>query len=160
MVLTRSPRSEVRTLMDNASRDANRILENTSRYSTTVIFWITITTALFISIPAIVQAFRYSSHKPGGVEDADFWLLLQAGGMQILNLGTSAYAICKDRMFSRFDRNFLLTMTVAGILFIVAACVLYTKAPTEWSAIVNCFAGFIQAFIVVQVLFDKKAKRD
>lgn len=80
--------------------------------------------------------------------------------MQVLNLGAAAIPIYRDHQLSTYTRVSMLAMSGLGLFFIVGAMVLYTLVPTEWSAMINCMGGAVQCFVLVQVLIEKKEKRD
>jgi hypothetical protein len=39
--------------------------------------------------PIFALGYRYSEHKPGTTEDADFWFLIQASAIQMLSISMS-----------------------------------------------------------------------
>lgn len=113
-----------------------------------------------MSMPLLVKAYQCSPHKAGTIRDADFWLLLQNSGIQVLNLVTAFIPTYKDPVLSSFARRAMLAMIIWGLLCVIGAIVLYTLAPTESSAIVSCVGPTIQAFVLVQGLVEKKGKID
>lgn len=78
--------------------------------------------------------------------------------MQTLGLVAAAISTFKDPYFSAYGRGWMLTMLGLGFCCVVGAVVLYTVVPTEWSALINCTGGALQAFVVVQALTEKKEK--
>lgn len=80
--------------------------------------------------------------------------------MQTLGLGAAMVSAYKDSQLSRYARGWVLTMLSLGFCCVVGAVGLYTLVATEWSALINCMGGAVQAFVLVQVLISKKEKRD
>ena len=159
--MLRDYRYDIRSLID---ADNPSISKNTkdrpSGKSIPVIFWCTIAANSIISIPILIKAYQYSPHQRGTTKDADFWLLIQSGGMQVLNLVTAFIPTYKDRRLSAYTRRWMLAVLVLGLFCVIGAIILYTQAPAEWSAMLNCVAPIIQAFVLVQALIEEKGKKE
>lgn len=54
----------------------------------------------------------------------------------------------------------MLATTVLGLLTTVGAIAIYVRLPTEWSSMLACIAPILQAFVLVQLLFETKEERD
>ncbi|KAI9890051.1 MAG: hypothetical protein M1814_004567 [Vezdaea aestivalis] len=158
--------TEVRNKMDKAAATHHRksthsnLTETQPKISLTAIYWSTVLTTTLLTIPTISLASYYSPHVRGTVRDADFWLLIQNDGMQMLNCAITALAVQPGQGLSTQTCVFLRSLLGLGAASVVLAWVLYTQISTEWSAMANCVPGIVQAYVLVQVFFEKKVKRD
>ena len=100
-------------------------------------------TTSLVTIPFIGQAYRYSSHEPGTLKDADFWFLLQSSCMQLLNLATTLISMYKDTNIHKATRQWMFATTVLGMLTTVSAMAIYVRLPTEWSSMLACIAPIL-----------------
>ena len=54
----------------------------------------------------------------------------------------------------------MLTVLILGLFCVMGAIILYTQAPAEWSAMLNCGAPIIQTLVLVQALIEEKGKKE
>src|SRR6202007_2604109 len=92
--------------------------------------------------------YRYSEHKPGTTEDADFWFLIQASAIQMLSISMSCIPLYNT---SQLPKRVWIPLTIIALLCTLLAIPLYTYLPTEWSNFLSMIGGSIQAFMVLQI---------
>lgn len=115
--------------------------------------WSTFFVTVGIAIPTTALGWQYSTHKPGTSTDADFWFLIQSCSMVLLSLLTMALPIWKGNdLPDKNARTGLHLFMSAGAVSALIAPILYLFVPTEWSALLNVFAGAVQASATLRLV--------
>lgn len=105
-----------------------------------------------IAIPTTALGWQYSDHTPGTPKDPDFWFLIQSCSMALLSLLTMALPMWKgEDVRDKTARTGLHLFMSAGAVSAFIAPILYVFIPTEWSALLNIFAGAVQAFATLRL---------
>jgi hypothetical protein len=99
-------------------------------------------------VPIFALGYRYSEHKPGTTEDADFWFLIQASAIQMLSISMSCIPLYNT---SQLPKRVWIPLTIIALLCTLLAIPLYAYLPTEWSNFLSMVGASIQAFMVLQI---------
>jgi len=117
--------------------------------SSTLVLWSTFGVTVVAAAPNFALAYRYSEHKPGTREDADFWFLLQSSMTGILSLFVSCVPLWNS---SNLPKRVWIPLATIALLCMVLSLVFYLKLPTEWSGFLSIVSSSIQAFMVIQIV--------
>ncbi|KAI9894590.1 MAG: hypothetical protein M1814_001945 [Vezdaea aestivalis] len=149
----------VRNMMDAVAPKPPRAPIAPSQRNTIPIYWFTISVAL-AAIIFMMLAYHYSTHLPGTTKESDFWFLLQNSSILFLNIETMVSAIFNDATIPARNRWGLNVALLVASVLVILACTLYAFIPKEWSGVSTGIAAIIQGFVLVQILFEKKEKKD
>ena len=109
-----------------------------------IILWLTFIGTTLVAMPSVAMAFHYSTNGRGDWTDPDFWFLLQSSSMQFCGLSIMALTLSKDAY------GWSLVPIWAALGCTIAGPSLYCEVPTQYSALLNCVAGVVQAFVILQ----------
>ena len=115
------------------------------------LLWLTFTAAFGVTVPTVALAWQNSPHEPGTNSDADFWLLIQNCSMAATGIVLVTVPLWHGSSYSLYTWFLAAGFSVAGVLCAIAAPVMYTRVPTEWSAFLAIVAQVIQAFLTLQL---------
>lgn len=124
-------------------------------------FFLTGTTLLFLIIAAGLSAlgFKASPAEPGTTKDADFWFLLQGSVMTLLSVVLTCIPLWKMSWLTP-SAFWVWLFAILATACTIASCVIYTLAPTGWSALVAFAGSFATAALTIElVLAADRASR-
>jgi hypothetical protein len=104
-------------------------------------------------VPTFAMGYNHSEHKPGTVNDADFWFLTQASISQGFGLATACLPLWKASAVPKW--SWMPPMVIA-LLCTLLAPPLYVVAPTEWSSFLTLVATAVQGFVALQFAITRK----
>ena len=114
--------------------------------------WSTFFVIVGIAIPTTALGWQFSNHKPGSPKDADFWFLIQSYSMALLSLLAMALSMWKgEDLPDKIARAGVHIFMSAGAAAALTVPIWYLRVPTEWSALLNIFAGAVQAFAMLRL---------
>ncbi|OCK92090.1 uncharacterized protein K441DRAFT_640740 [Cenococcum geophilum 1.58] len=123
------------------------------KWSSTVTATVMILFAVILAAIPGYKAWQYSPRKPGTIQDADFWFVVQGSMMQLVGLLTIILPLTLSGRL--LIQRWFWTWLLVGVSFScsVAPIPVYLYFPTEWSATVAFLGSAAQAFVTLQALF-------